>query len=186
MPRLIWVFAGRTLILLVLSCRGSYDMLDAETRNWIFAAKSIYEDALSSLCASLNCLVYCVPDVSEDSDQPAHLIRFFTVRFMDSKGHKESLCGQRRLSTDWADLGNVCSSESSLGTRSFCRFCRAQSQIKRDKTSPWYLHQVHRPCVFLCYTSRHLKTKLYVIMHITTCDENQICPYSFLSQSITN
>ena len=24
MPRLIWVFAGRTLILLVLSCRGSY------------------------------------------------------------------------------------------------------------------------------------------------------------------
>ena len=25
MPRLIWVFAGRTLILLVLSCRGSID-----------------------------------------------------------------------------------------------------------------------------------------------------------------
>ena len=24
MPRLIWVFAGRTLILLVLSCRGSF------------------------------------------------------------------------------------------------------------------------------------------------------------------
>ena len=24
MPRMIWVFAGRTLILLVLSCRGSY------------------------------------------------------------------------------------------------------------------------------------------------------------------
>ena len=26
MPRLIWVFAGRTLILLVLSCRGSFRM----------------------------------------------------------------------------------------------------------------------------------------------------------------
>ena len=26
MPRLIWVFAGRTLILLVLSCRGSHDL----------------------------------------------------------------------------------------------------------------------------------------------------------------
>ena len=26
MPRLIWVFAGRTLILLVLSCRGSFDV----------------------------------------------------------------------------------------------------------------------------------------------------------------
>ena len=28
MPRLIWVFAGRTLILLVLSCRGSDDRLE--------------------------------------------------------------------------------------------------------------------------------------------------------------
>ena len=27
MPRLIWVFAGRTLILLVLSCRSSFDSL---------------------------------------------------------------------------------------------------------------------------------------------------------------
>ena len=29
MPRLIWVFAGRTLTLLVLSCRGSYDLTEA-------------------------------------------------------------------------------------------------------------------------------------------------------------
>ena len=28
MPRLVWVFAGRTLILLVLSCRGSYCVTD--------------------------------------------------------------------------------------------------------------------------------------------------------------
>ena len=27
MPRLIWVFAGRTLILLVLSCRGSFQFV---------------------------------------------------------------------------------------------------------------------------------------------------------------
>ena len=31
MPRLIWVFAGRTLILLVLSCRGSYLFSDRQT-----------------------------------------------------------------------------------------------------------------------------------------------------------
>ena len=30
MPRLIWVFAGCTLILLVLSCRGSYRLLSTE------------------------------------------------------------------------------------------------------------------------------------------------------------
>ena len=31
MPRLIWVFAGHTLILLVLSCRGSYYVLGSNT-----------------------------------------------------------------------------------------------------------------------------------------------------------
>ena len=33
-PRLIWVFAGRTLILLVLSCRGSY-MVKKKKKKWI-------------------------------------------------------------------------------------------------------------------------------------------------------
>ena len=46
----------------------------------------------------------CAP--SEDSDQPGHppsLIRVFTVRLMGSLGPKLSLCGQRRLWSDWAD-----------------------------------------------------------------------------------
>ena len=33
MPRLIWVFAGRTVILLVLSCRGSYISLSHTHQN---------------------------------------------------------------------------------------------------------------------------------------------------------
>ena len=33
MPRLIWVFAGRTVILLVLSCRGSYGWAGVQTSN---------------------------------------------------------------------------------------------------------------------------------------------------------
>ena len=35
MPRLIWVFAGRTFILLVLPCRGSYVLI---TYIWVFTA----------------------------------------------------------------------------------------------------------------------------------------------------
>ena len=34
MPRLIWVFAGRTLILLVLSCRGSYNLNHVQDVKW--------------------------------------------------------------------------------------------------------------------------------------------------------
>ena len=36
MPRLIWVFAGRTLTLLVLSCRGSYF---PEALRWVYTIK---------------------------------------------------------------------------------------------------------------------------------------------------
>ena len=36
MPRLIWVFAGRTLILLVLSCRGSYYLSEKWNLVWTF------------------------------------------------------------------------------------------------------------------------------------------------------
>ena len=40
MPRLIWVFAGRTLILLVLSCRGSFDLkiftFPVQSLKWTF------------------------------------------------------------------------------------------------------------------------------------------------------
>ena len=36
MPRLIWVFTGRTLILLVLSCRGSYPIVLNQNRNTAF------------------------------------------------------------------------------------------------------------------------------------------------------
>ena len=43
MPRLIWVFTGRTLILLVLSCRGSYLPV-----HFTDAHKSLYEDFLST------------------------------------------------------------------------------------------------------------------------------------------
>ena len=40
MPRLIWVFAGRTLILLVLLCRGSFtDVLIAYSLSIIFSDK---------------------------------------------------------------------------------------------------------------------------------------------------
>ena len=35
MPRLIWVFAGRTIILLVLPCRGSYILIYLESNSFL-------------------------------------------------------------------------------------------------------------------------------------------------------
>ena len=98
MPRLIWVFAGRTFILLVLSCRGSYVEVNrpqhcsssfychfiattlAETSVWI--ASTQYEPPRDKTNK-----ITCAP--SEDSDQPGHppsLIRVFAVRSMGSQG----------------------------------------------------------------------------------------------------
>ena len=42
MPRLIWVFAGRTLILLVLSCRGSMNLkLSLLLANWLYLSYDV-------------------------------------------------------------------------------------------------------------------------------------------------
>ena len=47
MPRLIWVFAGRTVILLVLSCRGS------NRARWIFRQSTLFPSTFSSIAIEL-------------------------------------------------------------------------------------------------------------------------------------
>ena len=42
MPRLIWVFAGRTLILLVLSCRDSYCQLNSKYHTSLVTRKPVF------------------------------------------------------------------------------------------------------------------------------------------------
>ena len=72
MPRLIWVFTGRTLILLVLSWRGSYGLTLQVTHKF-----EPPRDKTNKMA--------CAP--SEDSDQPGHppsLIRVFAVRSVGS------------------------------------------------------------------------------------------------------
>ena len=54
MPRLIWVFAGRTLTLLVLSCRGSFVKLKILQNAFIYFISQIIFSLLS------NFLVTCV------------------------------------------------------------------------------------------------------------------------------
>ena len=56
MPRLIWVFAGRTLILLVLSCRGSY--MQIYSRMQICPCESSLK--LFFTCAHLHMWVSCM------------------------------------------------------------------------------------------------------------------------------
>ena len=110
-PRLIWVFARRTLILLVLSCRGS-------TRDlvpWDFFTNIILLSYI--LCFEgnvINVTIWaaswqnqqcgCAP--SEDSYQPWHspsLIRAFAARMKKAWVLSYPLSAQRRLWSEWAD-----------------------------------------------------------------------------------
>ena len=80
MPRLIWVFAGRTLTLLVLTYRGSFGVcfpfpLGDVGRMW--NPIIVYHCCLSHLVTKMA----CAP--SKDPDQPGHppsLIKVFAVR----------------------------------------------------------------------------------------------------------
>ena len=61
MPRLTWVFAGRTTILLVLSCRGSYDSVCLTKRSGhqsVWSSRLIrFIDARLGLKLNANCWV---------------------------------------------------------------------------------------------------------------------------------
>ena len=64
MPRLIWVFAGRTLILLVLSCRGSFirdnkrETYQTSCLNWTQSSFLPREMLLAFLLRSVNIIVH--------------------------------------------------------------------------------------------------------------------------------
>ena len=83
MPRLIWVFARRTLTLLVLSCRGSYAQSDnnasaAQQTFFPRPGNGLMRQGVDSCQFTLNYMSRlttkqqndCAP--SEDSDQPVH------------------------------------------------------------------------------------------------------------------
>ena len=110
MPRLIWVFAGRTLILLVLSCHGSFYfdrtiMSYRESRRFTETTLG-FRDYGSARCAATwqNQQSDCAP--SEDSDQPGHppsLIRAFAVCMKKAWILSYPLSAQRWLWSDCAD-----------------------------------------------------------------------------------
>ena len=80
MPRLIWIFAGRTFILLVLSCRGSYLMVSnvADEISYTESRKKLIWANMWTFLSQLkkwastwqNQQRDCAP--SEDSDEPGH------------------------------------------------------------------------------------------------------------------
>ena len=93
MPRLIWVFAGRTVTLLVLLCRGSFTIVIVVSRQCKFEPP---HDKTNKMA--------CAP--SKDSDQPGHLlspIRVFAIRMKKAWVLSYPLSAQRRLWSDWAD-----------------------------------------------------------------------------------
>ena len=136
MPRLIWVFAGRTLTLLVLSRGGS----NVGLASWSTSLRTLVKGIIRGVQMSILSFVpkralkvnepqqdktnktTCAP--SEDSDQSGHppsLIRVFAVCSMSSQGPIVSSCGQRRLWPVWVDAKADPSLRWAHG--SFCWFC---------------------------------------------------------------
>ena len=68
MPRLIWVFAGRTLILLVLSCHGSYLQWLGTYLPWYFLMRNC-------------CKILAVPDIGSIAG-PLCLYQFVLNQFL--------------------------------------------------------------------------------------------------------
>ena len=116
MPRLIWVFAWHTVILLVLSWGGSiinkiiqdinYNQIEIEYMKYIayMLEKHCYCSDFIWATTWPNQQNDCAP--SEDSDQPGHppsVIRVFAVRMKKTWVLSYPLSTQRRLWSDWAD-----------------------------------------------------------------------------------
>ena len=115
MSRLIWAFAGRTVILLVLSWGGSHryecklnDFNPANPFNHENTRVNIIITALHNIeiwaATCQNQQNECAP--SEDSDQPGHppsLIRVFAVCMKKHWVLSYPLSAQRMLWSDWAD-----------------------------------------------------------------------------------
>ena len=86
MPRLIWVFTGRTVILLALSCRGSFYI-------WAAAWLTMPTKWFMCLAKTLIRLGRC----------PGWLESLLCALCMGSQEPKASSCGQGRLWWVWAD-----------------------------------------------------------------------------------
>ena len=127
MPRLIWVFAGRTAILLVLSCRGSFVLLYCNSMQLLI------------LCFSWTFFIFfCVPQIftikdfepphektnkmacapSKDSDQPGHQPSLISLRCPHDAREESDRLGE---CPGW--------SESSLGAHSLCWFCHVAAHL---------------------------------------------------------
>ena len=80
----------------------------------------------------------CAP--SEDSDQPGHLIRVFTVRMKKACVLSYPLSAQRRLWSDWVDAQADLSHQ--WMHRSFCWFCHevARMSMWTDTCGMWNKH----------------------------------------------
>ena len=139
MPRLIWVFAGRTRILLVLSCRGSFYLcicpqndiclhypsseariLRNMHRNWgYYGIRAAARQTNNMACAP-----------SKDSDQPGHLsilISVFAVLLKKPWVLEYPLSAQRKLWSEWADAQvDLCLRWAHW---SFCWFCHAPATV---------------------------------------------------------
>ena len=83
MTRLIWVFAGRTLILLVLSCRGSYP--DITTLNYSHSWFGLDMKQLLAYTGALWVYFWNLKHIVLTDWRPALVLKWFTVVFQTDR-----------------------------------------------------------------------------------------------------
>ena len=141
MPRLIWVFAGRTVTLLVLSCRGSF----LETFHIILIITStrklfwfLFIIRLEVLAIDEKQQVQTNPSLCQNNQQPPDK-SLLSEQNQEKKNTQNAVRGeckfkvhkratgnpfrcQQRLWSDWADTQADLSSH-------FCSFCHVLTQV---------------------------------------------------------
>ena len=171
MPKLIWVFAGCTLILLVLSCRGLlvflFDVLVLfciQCVPYVQYTRRLQKPTTSWAASWQNQQNDCAP--SKDSDQPGHspsLIRVFTVRMKKAWVLSYPLSAQRRF---WSD----CPVWSVFAVRlKKVRIVSYPLSAKRRPWSDWAdaqadlsLRWAHMPFCLFCHDVAHFLKLQYI------------------------
>ena len=101
-PRLIWVFAQRTLISLVLSCRGSFHALEASDKG-VFEKQMLTDKTLSSELAHEIMALFVLSKLILQTCIRSHPVGLHVCFLVGPFVYFDTSCLQRRLWRDCAD-----------------------------------------------------------------------------------
>ena len=169
MPRLIWVFAGHTVTLLVLSCHGSSEDGWYYFKMYNFIIKGVYSANNAyirkikfyfiTLPAINNAVVLEQKNTQVDYMYILSAISLNRIWAAAWQNQQNDLCAQRRLNSAWASAQSDQSSLCTQWVTKDPRFLHADSEDS-DQTGRMprliSLHWAHRSFCWFCHVAAHL------------------------------